>query len=182
MATSGTAGTVRSAVEAIWTALGVGVPPEVIGARYSFEVEDTAMELRLSADGRGTELWGRIGRLGQHPLQTADQLRRLLRLGLALAASNRAALVLPSGAETAALRAMARGEAPPSGPPDLWAVTVLDSDVARDGPRALQDVVQWRTLARPILGEADPPPDEGGPRARAAPVRDIDRGFVIFQP
>ena len=47
------AGSVRPAVEAIWIALGVGVPPEEIGARYGFTLDDTEMELNLARDGRG---------------------------------------------------------------------------------------------------------------------------------
>ncbi len=54
-------GSVRPAVEAIWQAMGVGVPPEAIGDRYAFTIDDTDLELRLARDGRGIEL-------GAHPM------------------------------------------------------------------------------------------------------------------
>lgn len=177
------AGSVRPAVEAIWQVLGVGVPPDSIGERYAFTVDDIEMELRLSRDGRGIELAGRMGRLGLHPMQAADQLRRMLRLGLGLAALNRAALVLPAGGDRGALEAMARGDLAQAGPPDIWAVTVLDQDLRRDAPRALQDLAQWRNLARPILGETIPTdPDDGPAPARRGPADEAERGYFIFQP
>lgn len=180
------AGTVRPAVEAIWQVLGVGVPPEAIGSRHSFVVDDIEMELRLARDGRAIELTGRLGRLGGHPLQATDQLRRMLRVGLALASVNRAALVMPAGAERPALEAMARGDLDQAGPPDIWAVTRLDlQDLRRDAPRALQDIAQWRHFARPILGETIPPdPDDdiGTGRSSRGQSSDAERGYFIFQP
>lgn len=176
-------GSVRPAVEAIWQVLGVAAPPETIGERYAFTVDDIEMELRLARDGRGIELTGRLGRLAPHPMQATDQMRRLLRLGLGLAAVNRAALVLPAGAERPALEAMARGDLAQAGPPDIWAVTALDSDLHRDAPRALQDLAQWRRFARPILGETVPPDvdDDRGP-SRRGPAAEAERGYFIFQP
>jgi hypothetical protein len=178
-------GTVRPAVEAIWQVLGVGVPPEAIGSRHSFVVDDIEMELRLARDGRGIELTGRLGRLGAHPQQAADQQRRLLRLGLGLAMVNRAAPVMPAGAERPALEAMARGDLDQAGPPDICAVTALDQDLRRDAPRALQDLAQWRHFARPILGETIPPDagdDDLPSRPRRSASSDAERGYFIFQP
>lgn len=177
------AGSVRPAVEAIWIALGVGVPPEEIGARYGFTLDDTEMELNLARDGRGIELSARLGRLGLHPLQAADQMRKLLRLGLGLAASNRAALVLPVGAERPALESMARGDLAAAGPPEVRVITALGADIRQDAVRAVQDVAQWRRLARPILGEPEPADDDdgfAGPRGRRE--AEAERGYFIFQP
>lgn len=173
-------GSVRPAVEIIWQALDVGVPPEFIGGRYAFTIDDTDMELRLSLDGRGIELAGRLGHLGGHPLQAAAQLRRLLMLGLALASVNRAALSFPAGADRTALEAMALGEMDKAASPELWVITSLDMTQPRDALRALQDVMQWRHFARPLLGE-DIPASAPGFRPEAQQSMS-EHDYYIFQP
>ncbi len=173
-------GSVRPAVEVIWQALDVGVPPEIIGGHYAFTIDDTDMELRLAPDGRGIELAGRLGQLGAHPLQAAAQLRRLLVLGLGLASVNRAALVFPAGADRAALEAMAVGDLRDVGAPVVWVVTALDMSQRKDPLRAVQDVMQWRHFARPVLGEDVPPATQDfGPERRRA---EVEQDYYIFQP
>ncbi len=110
-------------------------------------------------------------------------MRRLLRLGLGLAAGNRGALVLPAAADRGALEAMARGDLAALGPPEVRVVSALDgTDLRRDALRAVQDLVQWRNLSRAILGEPEPAADDGPPAAPARRTTDAERGFFIFQP
>lgn len=169
----------RSAVEAIFIALDVTPPPGPYGDRQEFGVDDVDMMLSLAPDGRTVLLEGSLGVLSSEPLSAGAQMHRMLRGGLALAGENRAALTLPeartfeqiaplggaSGTETPAIR--------------IAAVARIAEGDRRDAVRALEDVMQWRRLARDTLGDGAGPSTSGGD----VPMAAIDPSdFVIIQP
>lgn len=173
-------GSVRPAVEAIWAAMGFAPPPEAIGSRHDFFIDEVPVVLRLARNGRTVELEGLLGTLATDPMRAADQLRRLLRIGLGLAGFNRAGLWLPAGQQGDVMDALARRRPLPDGHPGLevMAVARIGEDVRNDALRAVQDVVQWHHYARPLLD---------GQAAAVAPMEPqgigaADEGMVIFQP
>lgn len=171
---------VRPAIEAIWQAMGLAVPPETIGSHYDFIVEDTEIVVRLAPNGQSMVVEAALGELSADPMQAGDQLQRLLRIGLGLSAFNRSTLSLPDGGNTDLLTALATGR--PEDRPSLrvQAVAVINDDPNRGPVGALQDVLQWRTYSDQILDR--PQSRDDFEPTRSASERDDDAGFVIFQP
>lgn len=171
---------VRLAVEAIWQAMGLAAPPEEIGDRFDFSMDDTEVELRLTRDGRSILIEAVLGELSANPQTAGDQLRRLLRVGLGLSAVNRSALSLPGAKDTAQLAQRAARQTEGLAPLQVRAIARIDGNPAREAVPALQDVLDWRRFSDPILERVASVSERDTPARR--PVSDPTAGMVIFQP
>lgn len=171
---------VRLAVEAIWQAMGLAAPPEEIGERFDFSMDDTEVELRLTRDGRSILVEAVLGDLSANPQTAGDQLRRLLRVGLALSAVNRSALSLLGARDTAQLAQRAARQTEGLAPLQVRAVARIDGNPAREAIPALQDVLGWRQFSDPILERVAVPSGRDTPIRRSA--SDPTADMVIFQP
>ena len=171
---------VRMAVEAIWQAMGLAAPPEEIGSRFEFQVDDTEITLEQTRDGRAVLVQAVLGTLSPNPQTAADQLRRLLRVALALSTQNRSALNLPGAADTAQLAQRVAGTIDGLPPLQVCAVARIEGDPSREAVPALQDVVQWRRFSDPILERVAMAPEPEAPARRSTRPQDAD--YVIFQP
>ncbi|NIZ12020.1 hypothetical protein [Phaeobacter sp. HF9A] len=165
---------VSDAVARIWRVLGLPAPLEVIGDLYTFELEDTPVEIERTPDGMGLRLRAVIGQLGEDPHLCEQQLSRLLELSLGLAAFNRAVLVFPAGRDGARLQALSRPDHAPE--PVSAEIAIRDAGEAVD---ALRDLMQWRSYAGDVITSS-------GARVEPALAPQSDASdpgeMVIFQP
>lgn len=180
----------RQVLEVLFAGLGLGPAPQHPTDAEEFDIEDARCVVARAPSGTEVKLTLDIGTLTRDPHVAADRLRQLLRLSLGLAMVNRAALVMPETPDDRALRALQAGTATA---PSLrfQAVALINSPVRQDIFRALEDVVQLRTLALPYLT-----PDRRGAEdgialfplpttERSASGRsdgDDTSSFLIFQP
>lgn len=171
---------VRTAIEAIWHAMDLAVPPETIGPRYEFAVDDTDVVVKLADNGQTVVVEAELGSLSTEPMQAGDQLRRLMRIGLGFAAFNRSTLSVPDGGNPVSLTALVTGRVEDRPKLRVFAVATIDGDPRRQSVSALQDVLQWRTYSDPILERTEG--RDVFDILGASSARDDDAGFVIFQP
>jgi hypothetical protein len=170
---------IRSAVEALFLALDVPPPPGPHGERAEFTVDDIDIILSLAPDGRTTLMEGSLGTLSAEPLSAGAQLHRLLRGGLALAGENRAALTLPEAQSLDDILSLGAAAGTAGKALRIAAVARISEGDRQDAMRALEDIVQWRRLARDTLGDAQ----DGGDTRPDEPLNAIDPSdFLIIQP
>ena len=165
---------VSDAVARIWRVLGLPAPLEAIGDRYTFELEDTPVEIERTPDGMGLRLGAVIGQLGEDPHLCEQQLSRLLELSLGLAAFNRAVLVFPAGRDSARMSELSR---PDHAPERVSAEIVIQK--AQEAVDALRDLMQWRSFAGDVISPVGTMTEQ--PYAPQADEPDPAE-MVIFQP
>jgi len=170
---------IRDCVEAIWADMGHVPPPGPIGIEYEFEVDECAIRLTLSPDGASVICTADLGALASEPGQAADQLRRLLRLGLGLLMHNRAALRLPEGANSDLVTAWARNRSGGGHPLIVQVQASVPVQTPRAAIAAMGDLMQWADLSRALLQRAAPTGVDHG-AVRHSPYEQSD--FVVFQP
>ncbi|MGR3483858.1 MAG: hypothetical protein ACU0BF_00795 [Paracoccaceae bacterium] len=166
---------VDAAVAAIRAGLGLGAEPGPVGARYGFEAGSVSIEVTATPDGRRALARGRLGWLAPTAAQADDQLRRVLRLSLALAPSNAAVVTPDAGLPPDAFARLASGDPAPPLPIDV----VADCGPAGEqAMAALGDILHWAQLAEPILLGAAPAPQAS---AAPPPASAVDE-MMIFRP
>ncbi len=179
----------RQILDTLFSGLGLGPAPQRPAESEDFDIEDARCVVSRAPSGTEVKLALDIGTLTRDPHVAADRLRQVLRISLGLALVNRAALVLTEAPDDAALRALQAGQ--PAAPIlRFQAVALIRSGARQEVFRALQDVVQLRTLVLPYLTPSQRGADDGialfPKRAEDRPgsARGDDDGapFLIFQP
>ncbi|MFP7674924.1 hypothetical protein ACG74X_16360 [Marivita sp. S0852] len=165
---------------ALRAALGLGAPTESVGASYTLEANGVEIEIVAAPDGRDALMTARLGWLDPDPRRAEDQVTRLMRIGLALPAVNRAALtVLGSDASvadrSARLADIALGKGRPTA---LGAIRSFDPAQAGE---ALRDLLHWADHSADTLARAPALADGPAEPRSAAPAADADE-MMIFRP
>lgn len=163
---------IRGAVEELWQAMGLPVPPDPLPSEMRFEVDDVPLTLGPAPDGLGAQMTAELGALPSDAYGAEDQIRRLLRLSLALSSFNPAVLQIPGLWPQDAAAALLRGE----GPAHPVCATLRCGARPGEASAALQHLVQWAVYARDVLRPAAAP----APAPQAAPASPAD--YVIIQP
>lgn len=148
---------VQRAVDAMRVDLGLGPVTEPVGARHVFETEHCEIAIEGTPDGSRAIMVGRLGWLSSDKRIAADEVQQVLRMGLALAPLNIAAVApLPEANEFTAKSAARDKErladiaVGTGGPIALGAWADCGADGAQAGD-ALRDVLQWAELTSSIL-------------------------------
>lgn len=174
-------GSVKPAVSAIWVALGMAPPAEAIGDRYDFTLEDVDFTLSVAPNGECYLLQGVLGPLSSQSFEAADQLSRLMRIGLGLASFNRAALMVIGDVDDAMLMAMNDGQLDPDVTPVLGVEARIPVSDPTKSVARVQDVLQWRSFASDILA-IGPSTEDWSPSASSASESSESTDYVVFQP
>lgn len=150
-------GIVQSAVDAMRVDLGLGPMTEPVGTKHVFETEHCEVSIEATPDDARALMVGRLGWLSSDPRSAGDEVQQLLRLGLALAPVNTAAIgPLPeandftmksAGHDRERFADIAVGVGRPMAIA-AWADCGAGGKAAGS---ALRDILQWASLTGDIL-------------------------------
>lgn len=179
----------RQVLDTLFSGLGLGPAPQHPAESEEFDIDDARCVVSRAPSGTEVKLVLDVGTLTRDPHVAADRLRQVLRMSLGLALVNRAALVLAELPDDAALRALQGGQ--PSAPVlRFQAVALISTGARQEAFRALQDVVQLRTLVLPYLtpsqrgaeDEISLFPKRAEERPGSTRGDEDGASFLIFQP
>lgn len=160
-------------VAVLWKELGLAPPLGQIGTEFDFDLGETPVSLALQDNGETVTVRGRLGFLEGNAHEAGDQLSRVQRLALGLAALNPAVLDASEAQDIL--------EPGHEGPVPVHAVALAQLSAPTSILPALRAVLDWHAVTGSILTQTADPSAEGEARARpASPGSEPE--MIIFQP
>jgi hypothetical protein len=160
-------------VTALWRELGLAPPPGSVGTVFDLELGLVPMRLELADNGDTVLVRGRIGFLEGNVHEAGDQLGRVLRLGLGLAALNGA--VLDAAAAEDIL------DQDHQGPVPVHAIAIASLSAPSSILSAVRAVLDWQIATEQLLTQSEDGATVASTRAAPA-AKPGDTEMIIFQP
>lgn len=160
-------------VSLLWKELGLAPPVGAIGTEFDFDLGEMAVSLTLEDNGDSVIVRGRLGWLEGNTHEAGDQLARLLRLGLGLAALNGAVLDAAEAGDI--LERDHEGRVP------VHALAMATLATPGSLLPALRALLDWKTATESILAQDGEDSETGNPVPRDG-GRGPETEMIIFQP